>query len=52
MAAAKKKVAKKRTVTKTKMTSELQAHVDAEGRDQLVKQVRRKIKELGISYIY
>ena len=53
MAASKKKVTKKkRPISKTKMTTELQQHVDAEGRAQLVKQVRRKINELGISYIY
>ena len=32
--------------------TDLEAHVAAEGRDELVKQVRSKIKELGITYIY
>ena len=32
--------------------TDLEAHVGAEGRDELVKQVRSKIKELGITYIY
>ncbi len=32
--------------------TDLEAHVSAEGRDELVKQVRSKIKELGITYIY
>src|SRR2546430_11406676 len=35
----------------TSMT-DLEAHVSASGRDQLVKQVRAKINELGIQYIY
>ena len=32
--------------------TDLEAHVNAEGRDKLVKQVREKINELGITYIY
>ena len=32
--------------------TDLEAHVSASGRDQLVKQVRTKINELGIQYIY
>ena len=32
--------------------TDLEAHVGAEGRDDLVKQVRAKIDELGITYIY
>ena len=32
--------------------TDLEAHVAAEGRDELVKQVRSKIKELGVTYIY
>ena len=32
--------------------TDLERHVNAKGRDELVKQVRRKIKELGIEYIY
>ena len=32
--------------------TDLEAHVNAEGRDKLVKQVREKINELGVNYIY
>ncbi len=32
--------------------TDLEAHVNAEGRDKLVKQVREKIDELGVTYIY
>ena len=32
--------------------TELEAYVKADGRDELVKQVRAKIDELGITYIY
>ena len=32
--------------------TDLEAHVSAEGRDKLVKQVREKINELGVTYIY
>ena len=32
--------------------TDLEAHVNAEGRDKLVKHVREKINELGITYIY
>jgi glutamine synthetase len=32
--------------------TDLEAHVSAKGRDELVKQVRHKIDELGIQYIY
>ncbi len=32
--------------------TDLQAHVDAEGRDELVKQVRSQIDSLGVRYIY
>ena len=32
--------------------TDLEAHVAQEGRDELVKQVRAKIDELGITYIY
>ena len=32
--------------------TDLEAHVNADGRDKLVKQVREKINELGITYIY
>ena len=32
--------------------TDLEAHVSAPGRDKLVKEVRKKINELGITYIY
>jgi len=32
--------------------TDLEAHVNAKGRDDLVKKVRQKIDELGIQYIY
>ena len=32
--------------------TDLEAYVKSEGRDELVKQVRSKIEELGITYIY
>ena len=32
--------------------TDLEAYVKTKGRDELVKQVRSKIKELGITYIY
>ena len=32
--------------------TDLEAHVNQKGRKELVKQVRAKIKELGITYIY
>ena len=32
--------------------TDLEKHVNAEGRDKLVKQVREKINELGVNYIY
>jgi glutamine synthetase len=32
--------------------TDLEAHVNADGRDKLVKQVREKINELGVTYIY
>ena len=32
--------------------TDLEAHVNADGRDKLVKQVRDKINELGVTYIY
>ncbi|MEZ5931606.1 MAG: glutamine synthetase family protein [Alphaproteobacteria bacterium] len=34
------------------MATDLEAHVEAKGRAELVKQVREKINELGITYIY
>ncbi len=52
MAASKKKtrVSSKKPAS-TRRTA-LEAHVNAPGRAELVKKVRRKINELGISYIY
>ena len=47
-----KKVTNKRSVSSKRMSTELQAHVDADGRAQRVKAVRRKINDLGITYIY
>ena len=32
--------------------TDIEAFVDAEGRDQMVKDVRKKIDELGIEYLY
>ena len=32
--------------------TDLEAHVARDGRDELVRQVRHKIDELGITYIY
>ena len=32
--------------------TDLEAHVNKEGRDELVRQVRAKIDELGVTYIY
>ena len=32
--------------------TDLDAHVNADGRDKLVKQVREKINELGVTYVY
>ena len=32
--------------------TDLEKHVNQPGRDKLVKKVREKIKELGITYIY
>jgi len=32
--------------------TDLEAHVNADGRDKLVKQVREKINELGVTYVY
>ena len=37
---------------KETLVTDLDAYVNTEGRDELVKQVRSKINELGISYIY
>ena len=34
------------------MTTPLEAHVHADGRDEMVKEVRRQIDALGITYIY
>jgi len=47
--AAKAKAPEKRTASKQ---TDLEEHVTAPGRDKLVKDVRKKIDELGITYIY
>ncbi len=48
-----KKPAAKRAVRRTKeMATDLENHVSAAGRDRLIKDVRKKINELGIEYIY
>ncbi|MBE9077544.1 glutamine synthetase [Romeria aff. gracilis LEGE 07310] len=39
-------------LTKTDQQTDLEAYVRAEGRDELVKQVRAKIDDLGIQYVY
>jgi len=39
-------------MAKNKDSSDLERHVNTPGRDELVKQVRDKINELGITYIY
>jgi len=39
-------------MAKNSESSDLERHVTAPGRDQLVKQVREKINELGVTYIY
>src|SRR5687767_11582132 len=36
----------------TAMPTDLERHVNAEGRSELVKEVRAKIDELGIKYMY
>lgn len=50
--AKKTKPASKPTVRTRSTTTDLDAHVNAPGRDKLVKQVRQKIDELGITYVY
>lgn len=39
-------------MAKNKESSDLERHVNSAGRDELVKEVREKINELGITYIY
>ena len=39
-------------MAKNSDSSDLERHVNADGRDELVKEVREKINELGITYIY
>ena len=51
MMAAKKKAPAVKSRT-TRNDTDLERHVNARGRAQLVKQVREKINELGITYIY
>ncbi len=50
--ASKSKSSGKAKTTGSRMSTDLEAHVNAPGRAELVKQVREKIDELGISYIY
>ena len=55
MATSKKKVTKRTKAARAsrpRMSTELQAHVEAPGRAELVKKVRRKLNDLGITYIY
>ncbi|MDX1512269.1 MAG: glutamine synthetase [Gammaproteobacteria bacterium] len=55
MAARKKKVAKKKAKKKRvtrRRSTDLENYVNAPGRAELVRQVRKKINELGIAYIY
>lgn len=51
---AKKKPAAKKAPSKAVASkrTDLEAHVNAPGRDKLVKDVRKKIDELGITYVY
>jgi len=42
----------RRKATSGKAATELEAFVNAEGRDEFVKEVRARIDELGINYIY
>ena len=39
-------------LTRVDTSTDLECYVYAEGRDELIKQVRAKIDELGIQYIY
>ncbi|MEO1404634.1 MAG: glutamine synthetase, partial [Cyanobacteria bacterium J06635_1] len=39
-------------LTRVETSTDLEAYVQAEGRAELVKQVRAKINELGVQYIY
>ena len=55
MATSKSKATKPTKVSRASrpaMPTDLQAHVEAPGRAELVKKVRSKINELGITYIY
>jgi len=40
------------TVINTSTLTDLEAHVRAEGRGELIKQVREQINRLGIQYVY
>jgi glutamine synthetase len=51
MAVSKKKTAR-RASGKRRTRTDLEEHVNASGRAELVKKVRRKINDLGIQYIY
>ena len=50
--AAKRSGARKLSTRRAQMSTDLERHVNAPGRAALVKQVREKIKRLGITYIY
>ncbi|NKB76436.1 MAG: glutamine synthetase [Gammaproteobacteria bacterium] len=47
-----KKAPAKRATAKAQDSTDLERHVNAKGRDQLVKQVRDKINKLGVTYLY
>ena len=49
---AKKAPAAKRPASRAQDSTDLERHVNAKGRAQLVKQVREKINKLGVTYIY
>lgn len=49
---ARKKAPTKRSTTRVQTSTDLERCVNAPGRAQLVKQVRQKIKETGVTYIY
>ena len=48
----KKKATTRRSTTRVQTSTDLERCVNAPGRAQLVKQVRQKIKETGVTYIY
>ena len=50
--ATKKTAGNKRSTSRVQTSTDLERQVNAPGRAQLVKQVRAKIKETGVTYIY